>query len=281
MSGTKHALVVEQNDGGSAVVTLDAELVTLGRTEENRLVLEDALASRAHAEIAVKDGRYVVYDLRSKNGTLVNGSRVEEHELANGDIILIGTTRLRFVSAQDEEALDALGQMYEQSGSIDGDMTECGGGVDISSVRLTRLADLANVLATSEDDLGVLEDVAECFLAVHRCERATIMLVEEGSMNPLMQATRTSATATDVQEETPTHVMRAGIEAKAPFCICGGKDSMGSSSHQLLVPLRVQERKFGFVLLQRDSDDLAYHETEVQLAAIAAAHVTTHLRLSL
>jgi len=278
VSGTKHALVVERPDGDAAVIPLDEQTVTVGRTPENSLVVEDSLASRAHAEIAPKDGRYVVYDLRSKNGTLVNGSRVEQHILANGDVVLIGTTRLRFVSAQDEEAISALGDMYE--GANPSEHTACG--FDVSPMRLTRLADLAEVLAGADDDLGVLEDVAESLLAVHNCQRATILLVEEGTMNPLMQATRSSLPAGEAGvEDPPGHVMRAGIEATAPFCVCGGKDSLGSDFHQLLVPLRVKDRKFGFVLLQRDCNDFPFNETEMLLAAIAAAHLTTHLRLSL
>lgn len=80
---------------------------TIGR-EHCDVLLADQEASRRHAAIrAVKEG-VAVEDLDSRNGTFVNGERIEAmRPLANGDTIQIGTTRWRFhASAEVESASD-------------------------------------------------------------------------------------------------------------------------------------------------------------------------------
>jgi hypothetical protein len=75
---------------------LDREVTSLGRSSGCDVVLDDANASRRHAELRVRGGKAVLVDLDSTNGTAVNGRRVREHPLADGDRITIGTTALVF-----------------------------------------------------------------------------------------------------------------------------------------------------------------------------------------
>ena len=68
-----------------------ADGVTLGRGEDNHIVIQDDLASRHHAEIRWRDGGYVVNDRGSTNGVLVNGQRIAgPHRVSPGDRIQIG-----------------------------------------------------------------------------------------------------------------------------------------------------------------------------------------------
>ncbi len=66
----------------------------IGRAEDNDLVLEDMLVSRHHAIIEMTPGGYLVRDLHSTNGTAVNGRQVMERLLEDGDLIMVGGTRL-------------------------------------------------------------------------------------------------------------------------------------------------------------------------------------------
>ncbi len=70
--------------------------VTIGRRPESTIVLADPNASRNHAEIRPHGTGYLLVDLNSTNGSMVNGSRVTSHRLADGDEITIGGTRIRF-----------------------------------------------------------------------------------------------------------------------------------------------------------------------------------------
>ena len=67
---------------------------TLGRSRDCDIVVQDANASRQHAEVRHIGLDYFLVDLGSTNGTLVNGQRVRRHPLAHGDRILIGTTEI-------------------------------------------------------------------------------------------------------------------------------------------------------------------------------------------
>jgi len=75
-------------------VPLGPEPLTIGRDPENDLVLDDRRVSRRHAEIRLRLGRYTLYDLQSTNGTYVNGRRVAEVVLSDGDRIAIGGSEL-------------------------------------------------------------------------------------------------------------------------------------------------------------------------------------------
>lgn len=68
----------------------------VGRAEDNALVLADANASRLHAAFILEGGRTKLCDLKSRNGTLHNGVRVNEVEVQDGDEIQIGLNTLRF-----------------------------------------------------------------------------------------------------------------------------------------------------------------------------------------
>ena len=70
--------------------------ITIGREEDNAIRLNDERASRFHAKIQVDDGRVILTDLESTNGTRVNGHIVQMRVLQSGDQILIGRSLIAF-----------------------------------------------------------------------------------------------------------------------------------------------------------------------------------------
>jgi hypothetical protein len=75
-----------------------AALNYLGRAEENQIRVTQPGVSRRHALILVTPKGYTIRDLGSQNGTFVNGSRITESALADGDTIDIGSARIIFRS---------------------------------------------------------------------------------------------------------------------------------------------------------------------------------------
>jgi len=73
--------------------------VTIGRGEENAVRLYDETSSRRHAEVRRDGGDFRVRDLGSSNGTFLNGARITDVVLTDGDEIQVGATRLRFSAA--------------------------------------------------------------------------------------------------------------------------------------------------------------------------------------
>jgi hypothetical protein len=78
-------------------VPLGDTAVTVGRLSECTIPLNDQNVSRNHAEIRPNRQNFVVVDLGSTNGTMVNGTRIHgETALSDGDIISFGSTYVRF-----------------------------------------------------------------------------------------------------------------------------------------------------------------------------------------
>lgn len=75
---------------------LGEETMTLGRMSDCDIVVADPRVSRQHAEIRPSGHGFVVTDLGSMNGTVVNGAPIREHPLADGDEVRLGNTVLRF-----------------------------------------------------------------------------------------------------------------------------------------------------------------------------------------
>lgn len=72
------------------------ERVVLGRHHACDIVLADASVSRRHAEIRLVNGRHLLLDLSSSNGTLVNGEPVLQHLLGDGDAVQLGDQTLTY-----------------------------------------------------------------------------------------------------------------------------------------------------------------------------------------
>jgi pSer/pThr/pTyr-binding forkhead associated (FHA) protein len=85
-------------DGDEVVLLpLAADLMHIGRSPAADIVLDDASVSRRHALVTRRGERTVILDDRSRNGLHVNGARVGEAELRDGDTIVVGRVTLRFV----------------------------------------------------------------------------------------------------------------------------------------------------------------------------------------
>jgi hypothetical protein len=95
-SGGTAELVLLANGGDAHTYKLDTDVTGIGRMTECDIVLEDSGASRRHAEVRRDGDRFVVADLGSTNGTLVNEAAITERELEDGDRITIGRTVLEF-----------------------------------------------------------------------------------------------------------------------------------------------------------------------------------------
>src|SRR5712692_3311340 len=88
-------VTIDRGKSGRAF-PLTKDRVIIGRLAESDVVVPDPGVSRRHAEVRRENGRFVLIDLGSTNGTLVNGAAVGEHPLEEGDRIKLGNTVLEF-----------------------------------------------------------------------------------------------------------------------------------------------------------------------------------------
>src|SRR5512145_256970 len=75
-------------------------IISFGRSSDNIIVITGARVSRHHAQIQRSGAVYILTDLSSSNGTLVNGQRITApHHLQAGDTFEIGDVTFRFDAA--------------------------------------------------------------------------------------------------------------------------------------------------------------------------------------
>jgi hypothetical protein len=97
-SASDPRLILIQNGRPARSFPLAKERVIIGRLGESDIVLADPGVSRRHAEVRAEDGQFVIADLGSTNGTMVNESTIGERVLQEGDRITVGKTVLEFRS---------------------------------------------------------------------------------------------------------------------------------------------------------------------------------------
>lgn len=74
---------------------LDREEILIGRGSDCHIQLKDPRVSRKHAQITIKAGQLTIEDLDSTQGVLINGERVDDCQLKDGDRVQLGDTQLQ------------------------------------------------------------------------------------------------------------------------------------------------------------------------------------------
>ncbi len=126
-SGTSraHAKLIIRESGAERVFELKGRTSTVGRASDNDVTIDDINSSRRHCQIDRTSGGYEIVDLKSRNGTLVNGILVLRKELRPGDCIEIGKTRMFFdhVSSEfSEETINlSTDHFLEPLGGLEGE----------------------------------------------------------------------------------------------------------------------------------------------------------------
>ena len=91
-------LIVKRGPNAGARFLLDQSTTSAGRHPESDIFLDDVTVSRRHAEFRLDDGKHVVVDVGSLNGTYVNREPRNSEVLSSGDEVQIGKFRLVFLA---------------------------------------------------------------------------------------------------------------------------------------------------------------------------------------
>ncbi len=100
-------------EGRKIFLTSEQSEYAIGRDEDVALSIPDASVSRRHALISRKWGGMAIADLNSKNGTYVNGERVREKLLSDGDQVTVGSVKLLYRNPSDV-SLSAIRRDYKR-----------------------------------------------------------------------------------------------------------------------------------------------------------------------
>lgn len=91
------ALIVVKGPQVGDIFVLNPTSNTIGRNDDNELMLDDVTVSRNHATIEKVENSWILRDLNSLNGTYVNRNRIDQTELTGGEELQIGKYRFAFL----------------------------------------------------------------------------------------------------------------------------------------------------------------------------------------
>src|SRR3954467_3877190 len=99
-------IIIQEKGGEQRRMVFNKPEVTIGRVQGNDIVLPKGNVSKRHARIVLKDGKFIIVDLKSTNGTYVNGRKITSPLVVkDSDKIYIGD----FIVGVDEAASGAEG----------------------------------------------------------------------------------------------------------------------------------------------------------------------------
>jgi phosphoserine phosphatase RsbU/P len=202
--------------------SIEKDLITIGRSKKNDLVLADQWLSRIHAEIRRENGRHFIRDLDSRNGTYVNGMRLSQRvPLQNGDVVTLGDQQIRFVHdasgsvvltdtppgldvegtlvVSTEELLQAARAKEDTWDNIAGNrgtrqpahsLADDSARILKQNQILSALSEASMALISNRPLNELLEFILELAFKVIRAERGVLMLLTDGGLS--VEAVRTS-----------------------------------------------------------------------------------------
>lgn len=80
-----------------------SDFLTIGRSPDNTIVLDDGTVSARHAIVKKQGNAFVIADADSTNGIFFAGERVPEHSFDEGDVVTVGTHEFEFVHTLQDE----------------------------------------------------------------------------------------------------------------------------------------------------------------------------------
>jgi pSer/pThr/pTyr-binding forkhead associated (FHA) protein len=105
-------LILKLGDTVVQRYVFDKDIISIGRSRDNDIVVDNLSVSRNHARLRRQNGKYILTDLHSANGTYVNNVRISKTEIVDNDVITLGKHTIVFINTvlSDEELIvDALG----------------------------------------------------------------------------------------------------------------------------------------------------------------------------
>ncbi|MCA9583450.1 MAG: FHA domain-containing protein, partial [Myxococcales bacterium] len=282
---------------------------TLGRHPENTMQILDRIISKEHCHIDFKDGRWVLRDLGSLNGTFVNGERVSERELHTGDEIVLGSTRARFEDETVESGVtgnQGVPKITVDDNNVDSHIrTRIGMVVDqnfvdekqISSVEALRedyeklrvSYEFTRMVAGELEVSKLLEKILDCAFELLNADRGVILMYdEEGQLRTnCVRAQRGSAENVSISRTILSEVLN---NKQAVLSSDASMDSRFQGAHSVImqgirstmaVPLLHAEELFGIMFLDSQIATNAFAEKDLQLLQTIANQAAIAIQNSL
>jgi len=273
-------LWLEKGPGAPAAYELPtAEPISLGRNLSNTIVLQDEHASRWHAEIIHKDGRWLIRDLDTRNGTRLDARRIAgTTELENGQEIVIGNSWLRFQLEMAEGAVTPANGSCpvrnDPTGTAENETTA------LQADELTALCEFMAGTVEEADPRALICRALHTVLAQTRASLAGFLSLDPDE--PIPKIVLPELARVDVQLSRQL-TRKVQLERRPVWlrpgagCAPGDADSLLMFADALCVPLVGEGMPLG--ALHAYMSGKCFSERDLHFCEILAGHLASRLRL--
>jgi adenylate cyclase len=287
---------------------------TLGRHPDNTIQVLDRIVSKEHCHVDDRDGRWVLKDLGSLNGTWVGGERVSERELKHGDQIVMGSTTIEFENENELGRPSSVSghqagvpKITLDDGSTDSHIRTRIGMVaaspnflpeaevsDTDALRrdyekLRVSLDVMNAIGGEFDVPKLLNKLLDCAFETLKADRGVILAWDqEGELRTQCVRSRIGDTENVAISKT---ILAEVVHNKAAVLSSDASvDSRFQGAHSVImqgirstmaVPLLRGEELFGIMFLDSQMATNAFTERDLQLFQTIARQAATAIQNSL
>ena len=277
----------------------------IGRSSES-LPLRDQTISRRHAELTPDDGRWYINDLKSSNGTYVNGVRVmQQRMLQPGDQIRTGMTLMVFGESAPQRSRNKGALRVASKNELEVNVEQTVESSDDSMImavpdpgqaaefQLKVIYELTSLIGSVTDEQALLERVMDVIFEYFNADRGFILLQEEEHERPdpavvrqrqgNQQPKRDGETPITISRTIVRYVMSKGVGVLSSNAMNDTRFNTGDSVQAygirsaMCVPIKFKEQLYGVIHL--DSKVANYTYTDDQLTLLTAIGVQTGLAL--
>lgn len=275
-------LILESGERRGESISVTPPRVRLGRAPDNDIVLEDDTITSHHARIDVRRDRYRVLDLGSRNGTFVNDTRVQIHELRDGDVLRLGASRLRFsVLESGVRAITGPGlDQREASAILRGYRTTAPPSRDPRTIaaahaHLRMVMDLTDRINAEYDVDAVLRSGLQLFLTALVPDRVVFLCRDRETGKLRRHLSHADGPQPRIAKEVLRQAVQAGqairvTDAHLDDRLTGGLPDAERPRALLCVPLRGDKEVLGACYADRLGPDRPFGVEHLQLATLIA-----------
>ncbi len=281
--------------GEHRFLVLNRERFTIGRMDENDLVLQDHTVSRNHAELLLRPEGWYIRDLGARNGVSVNGQLVKESVLAEGDTVTLGLFELKFEQELSEKVqLKSGGQVLPiPEGTIIRSVDEIRNQLQAASMvqpagadpeqvgRLARngrilavLSNMSRTLISATDLSEVLEKIMDVTFQHVQAQRGVLLLEDPatGALEP--RIVRQAGGPSETIQISQTIARKSFEEGVAILCQDAQLDDrfqagmsirMLGIRSALCVPLKLEDKVLGLIYVDTPLKVKAYGDFDLDL----------------
>ena len=284
------AKLIIQANGEERTVELRERTTSVGRSHENSIEIDDINSSRKHCVIEKSSGGYDIVDLKSRNGTLVNGILVLRKELRPGDCIEIGKTRMFFEHVSSEysqETIDLTTDHFlEPLTGLEGD--DQLGVMKKEREIFLKLLEINRNLNTKIVLKDLLDLIIDTVIEVTGAERGILLLVEGKEFRIKAARNMDKEEVRDpevkVSYSIATNVLQSGKPVRSDDVL---KDrrfrSVQKEKHLrlrsvLCVPVRSEEKYIGAIYVDHRFESGAFTDNHLRWLDILSDQVAVAIR---